>query len=866
VSAAAAIPLERAGLPERHGAKAANLARLLNARIRTAPGFVLGVEVLAAHLERLGLARRVETLFASLEAGEAGDDLAEAASIRQRLLESGLDPGLMAALEAGLEPGAAHAVRSSAPGEDGTDASFAGQFDTVLDCRSPDAVARAVRRVWASLFGERALQYARHRRRRPRGMAVLVQRQVEAAVSGVMFTRDPRDPAGNGLLVEYCAGLGESLVSGLVTPGRLVIGRDDGRVSVEQSAEMELAWNPAAPEISGALREVAGRLEALFGTPQDVEWSLDGAGVLHVLQARPITAAAKKATAPAGVVWTNANIAENFPEPVCPLLRSFVGRGYAAYFRDLGMAFGISRKRMEAMAEALDNLVGCHGGRLYYNLSNIHTVLHLAPGGPWLARYFNQFTGAREFTAPKRVEQGRLAQSLKFHGVALRVVWRYLHVQRGLRDFEGEVDAYAAASAPDRLAEKSPAQLAGLLRGFLGIRLERWTGAALADTAAMVCYGMLKALLRGRAGTDANDLLKGLPGLASAMPVERLWDLSRELRREPALSALFSEAPAEGILARLHGGGFPGFQEKLNAYFDTWGFRSSGELMLSRPTPREDPLPLLRLLKSYAALDGAGPAEVSHRQAKARVLATREARRRLGPLRGAVFALVLRAAQGAIRLRERARMKQALLYTRLRHVALALGDALVAADVLDRRDDALFLGMEEAIALGEGTDAGIADVRRRVAERRAELEACLALNPPDSFVLADGESWRAGFAGATDGVSVSTDGLTGTGACGGRACGPAAVVLDVSEIDRIRPDQILVTRQTDPGWAVVFFMIKGLVIERGGLLSHGAIIAREYGIPAVVGVRDATRLIGDGQTLCVDGDRGRVEHVRNRGA
>jgi pyruvate,water dikinase len=863
VSTHIATALAAAAAPERFGAKAANLARLLNAGIRSAPGCVLGVEVLATHLARLDLTRRVEALFSNLESGAAGEYRAEAVRLRQAVLDSALDPALLAALQAEISPGETYAVRSSAPGEDGAEASFAGQFDSVLDCRSVEDVARAICRVWASLFGERALQYALHRHCRPLGMAVLIQRQVAAAVSGVMFSRDPRDPAGNALLVEYCAGLGEALVSGQVTPGRLRIDRVDGAVTIEQPPETPLAPDPATPEISAALRLAAGRLEALFGAAQDVEWSLDAAGCLYILQARPITAVAVANPAPASVVWTNANIAENFPEPVCPLLRSFVGQGYAAYFRGLGVAFGISPRRMAAMASALDNLVGCQGGRLYYNLSNIHTVLHLAPGGPWLARYFNQFTGASEFPAPKLVEQSRLARALEIAGVARRVVWRYLHVQRGVREFEAEVDAYAAASAPARVGELKPAQLGALLRGFLRIRLQRWTGAALADTAAMVCYGVLKALLRGRPGLDANDLLKGLPGLASAAPVEKLWDLSRALRADADLRALFARAPADEILARLRDGDFSAFHAALNAYFDTWGFRSSGELMLSRPTPEEDPLPLLRLLKSYAEQDGAGPAEISARQAQARLLATREAQRQLGPLRGAVFALVLRAAQGAIRLRERARMKQALLYTRLRHVALALGDALVVTRVLNRHDDVLFLKMQEAIALAEGADPGGADIAAKVRERRAELDACLALNPPDSLVLAEGESWRPGLADMAASASADAAGLVGSGACGGRACGHAAVVLDVAEIDRIRPDQILVTRQTDPGWAAVFFMIKGLVIERGGLLSHGAIIAREYGIPAVVGVRDATRLIQDGQAVCVDGDRGKVEHVRD---
>jgi pyruvate,water dikinase len=764
----------------------------------------------------------------------------------------------MDALAAELEPGVTYAVRSSAHGEDQADASFAGQFDSVLGCRSVEAVARAVCTVWASLFGERAVSYSLYRERHPQGMAVIIQRQVEAVVSGVMFTRDPRNAAGEELLVEYCAGLGERLVSGQVSPGRLRIHRQDRSFVEEAVLDDPVAWNPASAEAQATLCQLALKLEKIFQCPQDVEWSVDQVGQLYVLQARPITASAGS---PDDVVWTNANIAENFPEPICPLLRSFVGQGYAAYFRGLGVAFGISERRLAAMGQALDNLVGCHGGRLYYNLSNIHTVLHLAPGGPLLARYFNQFTGAQEFPTPKRNPRSRMAQVPEILWVSVRVAWCYLHVQRGLRAFEQRVDAFASTSEPNALAALSLQQLVDLMRAFLEIRLERWTGAALADTAAMVCYGVLTALLRGQAGVDANDLLKGLPGLASAEPVERLWDLSREVRRDNALSALISESSAETVLERLHEGQHPTFHNALSTYIDTWGFRSSGELMLSRPTPQEDPLPVLRLLKSYVAMGGEGPAEVSWRQAAARASATRQARRRLGPWRGAIFGLILRATQGSILLRERARMKQALLYTRLRHVALSLGQLLVAKGLLSQPDDVLYLSMEEAISLAEGTETRTGGACQRVRDRRAEISACRTWSPPDSFALPEGETWSAGIATESQEAATSTEMLTGVAACGGRARGHAVVVLNVTEIDRICEDQILVTRQTDPGWASVFFMVQGLVIERGGMLSHGAIIAREYGIPTVIGVRDATRLIGDGDFLFVDGDKGCVQFV-----
>ncbi|AGA35406.1 Phosphoenolpyruvate synthase [Thioalkalivibrio nitratireducens DSM 14787] len=413
-----ASALRDAADPAVYGAKAANLARLQAAGVPTLPGLVLGVDVLRRQVERLGLAAAADAVFARLGRADPEAARSEAYRIREALLTAALEPERTATLQARLNPGTAYAVRSSAPGEDGRDASLAGQFDTVLHCQSLDEVAVAVRRVWASLFGERLLQYVQHRGRAPQGMAVLIQRQALAAVSGVLFTRDPRQPESDSVLVEYCAGLGEGLVSGQLTPARLTLHRDDGRAVRERPHDRNLPWDPGAPAHRRILLALADRIETLFDGPQDIEWSVDAAGDLYLLQARPITAGVPERPT---VAWTNANIAENFPDPVCPLLRSFVTHGYAAYFRGLGRAFGISPRRLEAMNEPLEQLVGCHGGRLYSNLTNIHTVLHLAPGGPWLARFFNQFTGARGFPVPARVAQGRIEALLERLNVAARV-------------------------------------------------------------------------------------------------------------------------------------------------------------------------------------------------------------------------------------------------------------------------------------------------------------------------------------------------------------------------------------------------------------------------------------------------------------
>jgi len=448
-------------------------------------------------------------------------------------------------------------------------------------------------------------------------------------------------------------------------------------------------------------------------------------------------------------------------------------------------------------------------------------------------------------TAVKRVAE--LAR------VVAMTAWKYATIGRRVTAFERRIDDYARQTQPEALESRSLEALSRDLDAFLDIRLNRWNDAGLADAAAMVCYALLertvaKAAAAGEAHALQHDLLKGLPGLASARPVEELWDLACDLR-------------AEGSVA-LHS---PALRARFDDYLERVGFRYSRELMLTSPTPREDPAPMLAILQRYLCDAGPGPAAISARQALGRIERTEAIERRLTPnawlralpcSRAGRLRILLHATHGAIRLRERARMKQARLYTRLRYVMLQMGARLVGRGVLAHRDDIFFLTADE---IQNGVRDGFREtVPDTVLARRAELAACASLRPPDSLSLAPGARWLP------EGVPAAAndehgDAMHGTSACGGASEGAARVIEDVSGISALRAGEILVTRQTDPGWAAVFFLTKGLVIERGGMLSHGAIIAREYGIPAVVGVNDATRRIRSGERIRVDGDNGVVE-------
>ncbi|HUQ48967.1 MAG TPA: PEP/pyruvate-binding domain-containing protein [Gemmatimonadaceae bacterium] len=863
------------------GGKAHALGRLIRGGLRVPPGFVLHNGALEVHLREARIEHAIRSLCEDADFARADTRASVSATIRELICGAPLPDvvrdELAARADCLLIRGPV-VVRSSAVGEDSEAASFAGQLDSVLHVADAESLERAVLSCWASFWSERALFYRRARRMQAAGMGVVVQQQVDARAAGVMFT----DDGSGALLIEYVHGLGDELVAGAVDPGRISIDRATGAIRHlgERIVEAE-AIVCTAGGIESMLA-AAERVESEFGRAQDVEWAMSADGTLFIVQSRPITASLSvgRETSPSPtrqVAWSNANVNENFPAPISPLLYSVASAGYTHYFRNLGRAFGISPRRLRAMEPAFSQIIGVHGGRMYYNLTNIHAVIRLAPFGDALASSFDTFVGAEE--EPPHSEagtSGTAAQIAEVVLIAARTAWQYLFLKRRLTRFERNADQFADRSHPDILPRLPLAQLRALLAEFMEIRCHRWKDASLADTAAMVCYSALEGLISraypDKAGAAHTSLLKAIPGVVSNEPVHRLWDLSRLIRKDDALWRLIEHGSATAVLEKIETEPrFVEFRTAFNKYLNDWGFRCSSELMLTVPTFQEEPAPLLAMLRAYSRLDAESPVECMARQSDERELETARALAALGRLRirlmpwmtwAAPLRVLLPWTHASIRYRERARLKQALLYSRLRLIALAVGDELVRRDILSTREDVFWLTVAELDELASG-GAMFAHSTRDMAALRAGAHAKLsAMTPADSFTLAQGE-YLDDSSTAKDSVLTdsSADGvLRGIAACTGCVTGRASVLTDVTEAERLSEGDVLVTRQTDPGWGPVFFLISGLVIERGGMLSHGAILAREFGIPCIVGVREATRVIPNGATITVDADKERV-HV-----
>jgi phosphohistidine swiveling domain-containing protein len=898
------VPLPQAVELHDVGGKARNLAALIALGQPVPSGFAIARGAFEAFLSRDGLHTAIDAECRRLNISTKPEDIRSAADrIAARVRRTPLPAALRRDIERALGDLQADTVivRSSGVGEDSADASFAGQFDSIADVTSLPAVHRAIVDVVASRWSARALTYQLQRGRALSGMSVIVQRQIDAAISGVLFTVDPAHD--NRLLIEYCEGLGDALVGGRVNPSHVTVDRGSLAIVRHETAPEDGRAATATmldERIIRAIAERALHIERAFGCPQDIEWTLDRSGHLWIVQARPITVAVRRppqssqsATMPRrAIVWSNANVNENFPRPISPLLYSIARTGYYHYFRNLGIAFGVSKARIAAMEQPLRHIIGVHGARMYYNLTSIHGILRSAPFGDHLAAWFNGFVGAEDTetaafvdTSVPPARSGRSAerpvatmrQAGELAVIAARTAWQFLFVTRRVARFERTVDGFAARTHPDRLQARTLQELAEDLRGFIEIRNDRWIDASLADAASMICYGALERwLARAFPDTDRgslhNTLLKALPDLPSSVPALELWSLSRLVasdRRLTDLLATTSSSEALDVIRRNTA--FATFASALDRFLENWGFRCSGELMLTVASFQEDAAPILDIIKAYAAQGGPSPADHLRTQQADRIAQTERvaAILRIRPLlrylpvvnQWHATALLLSWTQGAIVLRERARLKQALLYSRLRRIALAIGARLAAEGRLPAPDDVFLLTAQEIDDLISGAAMFPHHVGALVEARRAWFADVTAATPPDSLRLAEGAYFVPAATGRPadeDIVTADAALLRGLGVCGGRATARAAVLTDVTETHRLRQGDVLVTRQTDPGWGAVFPLISGLVMERGGMLSHGAIIAREFGIPSVVGVPRATERIRHGTEVHVDGDRGVV--------
>jgi phosphohistidine swiveling domain-containing protein len=776
------------------------------------------------------------------------------------------------------------AVRSSATSEDLAEASFAGQYDTFLNLTSLDQILKGVRACWGSLWSERARAY-----RLKNGdcasdvaMGVVVQQQVPADVSGVLFTLNPTTGRERQMAIEAVWGLGEGLVSGQITPDHYVVDGWDEKVLTRTIADKGVMVAPRAAGMGGVhqvtvpqanrckpcltdeqlveLARLGYEIQAIYGYPQDIEWALCE-GQLYVLQSRPLTSFTFD---PQMGQWTSVNLQEVLPGFVSVLSQSLShDHEWTEAMQELFVRVKLIRRGREDV-----RWTGLLFGRAYWNVGLVKEYNARVPG--FEERSFDRTMGIE----PTYKGRGRHTHYTP------RAIWRGLPIllalKRTYKEILEEAEVYCQKfrrQEEEILEQMDPlplddGELRAEVRRILDLHMEANRIALLTSFLAtqsqddfQPMVDQLNANYPGRRPISMGRLLTGLSGVGTVTPLTGLWRLSRRAQSDPLLAKVIEETPLEELRQCLQG--FPqgqAFWADLEEYIRTFRYMSASDEDLAYPRWDEDPTFVLRALKNFVTGDNEeNPEERILWQKRIRELERKRAVARLfhGWLRFASrrrssFLSQLELVKNYCWWREETRVVASRAFYYCRKVLLEQGRRWADRGVLESPEDIFWMERKHLLGLLEGTFSP-SEVREVVRKYRRTTVVYRNFTPPSAIVGRGGPKSMA--------PNPTARRFTGVPCGSGQATGRAAVVHSLEEADKLKKGDILVAPYTNPGWTPLFSLASGIVMEEGGLLSHGAVVARECGIPTVLQIKDAVRIFQDGQSLHVDGDQGIVEIV-----
>ncbi|GLW68386.1 hypothetical protein Kpho02_06850 [Kitasatospora phosalacinea] len=829
----------------------------------------------------------------------AWTDAAWAAAADLRVPEP-LAARVLAAFDALAGPDGLVAVRACVvpapglPGEDDEGDPFAGMSDSFLYVPRADLLDR-VARCWASAYRPQAAHYRLHRGGDPAAVrvAVGVQRMAPGVRSFVAFTRDPRD-GGRRHVVAAAHGIGEGVVQERADVDHFFVARPGGGVRSRLAHKRRMLGPPVPggpggpsplevpaeladePVLDGAqlarVTAVAERIEEHFGGPQDIEGAFTADGGLHVLQARPMVLPEPGA---APVRWSNHNITESYPGVSGALTYSVARVFYRSIFTDLYRRMGVPEERLRTQAHRLERMVGLHGGRVFYRIDDWYELHGQLREFEFVRGWWEHAMGLA--ADPRRpLEPGWRRRALALAPSTVRRLLRHPAEVRGLLRWW---DALAASGAG--LDDWGPEELVAFHRRMWAQVGARWGTTLTNSFLTMQVTVVLDALLRRWAGQRDHVLMTGLlaggpenrslAALRSGLALAEL--VGADPRARARVLGAGDAAARREAWEELVGGAYgPGPARAAAEHLRRYGDRAAGDLKLELPTPRQDPGMVLDMV---APLVRRGRTVEGSRADERRVRAAAEERLRSscrGPVRRAVLRALAALVRSMVKVREDTRFCRTELYGLSRRILLRLGALLAGAGHLDRAEDVFDLTVEEVLGAFDGTLPG-ARPRELAALRRAERERCAQRPAPATDLVtaagvplapavpADAPDGAGGPGREQDGKDGEDGVLRGLASSAGLVRARARVVLDPDVSPESCRDAVLVARETDPGWLFLMTAAKGLVVERGTMLSHTAITGRLLGVPTVVAVSGATTRIPDGAWVELDGAAGTVRLV-----
>jgi phosphohistidine swiveling domain-containing protein len=835
------IPQEKIGhgAPlEKIGGKAAGLGRLLAAGARIPPFFVLAPEWNAK---------------------------TEQQSLKEALSTLGEGPW---------------AVRSSAIAEDGTNTSFAGQFQTVLGATSLTDVLAAIQTCRDSAQSKTVAAYCKFHGIQPGPVAVIVQKMIEGECSGVAFSRDPQDP--EFVLISAAWGLGQGIVQGQINS-------DSYRVDPQGGILGEIGLKPSCLRlVDGQIREVPvpdeaqhiavlnesqilelGRwsrsIEAQLDCPQDMEWTVDQ-GELYLLQTRPITV-----PAPWGhrVLWDNSDIEDSFSGTTTPLTFSFARNTYTIFHQLFCRVMGARKSVISENRESFQGMTGLIKGRIYYNINAWYRVVAMLPGYRFNRHAMEEMMGVSEAAADEDTQdprwQERILVTPKIIGLAASVLWRGVRINADCERFEKEFEAVYRPWRKSNLQAMSPEELRFAYADLEQKLLWNWTTPLINDWFRLIHHSRLTQRCEEWVGEPeesdlANALLAGEANLESIAQTRELLREVLRIRQDSQLLALFSadKSDKEIYATAIQNTKFAVFFEN---YAEAWGDRCADDLKLETTPFKAQPDLLIRTLRNYLEGPPMDPNRFGESENASRKAAETLARQRLGFFKHYRFMKGVRKTRACAAKRESLDFLRTKVFALVRDIFRSMGEQMATTGTLKDPYDIFFLNLEEVWAWVDKSTVSV-ELQALVDTRKAEFEAYKQTPPPPERFYTYGPVERHNQLLGDHPVANMDE----QGFIRGTPCFPGlveeTVVIRHEPGDRFSlKGQILVAPRTDPHWVPLFSSISGLLIEGGNLLSHFAVIARELGIPTIVGLRGITDTLEDGEQIRMDGAMGTVERL-----
>ena len=797
-------------------------------------------------------------------------------------------------IENALNEESYYAVRSSSIEEDSSNFSFAGQFETYLYVKKENMLEK-IKEVWISSFSNHVMKYRKEGKinNEINVPAVIIQEMVNSEKAGVGFSVNPVNNNYDEVVISGTYGLGTSIVDGdengdlfiynkktkeikkeiRTKKIRQVLDFENKKIKTEEiNIEEEILNDSEVCELG----ENIINIEKYYGKPQDMEWAFEKEK-LYILQSRPITTLEKtdKKTYNT-IIWDNSNIVESYPEITLPLTFSFIRKAYSDVYKRFSEITGVPAKVVESYQDIYDNMLGLLKGRVYYNLINWYKLLMLFPNSKGNSKFMEQMMGVKKELSEENLNENLLEAEGKMTGfekfrnklekykAGFTLFMNMFLIEKKAEKFYKIIDENLNGKNSD-LSNKNIKELKKYYKFLENKFLKNWEIPIINDFLVMVWFGLSKKMAEKYIKDDfekAHNTLIAQEGnsMISVEPSKYIKKMSLMIKNDKSLKDEIGNIinkNEKSLIEIFKLTQNAEFNSTLNEYMEKFGDRTVHELKLEAPTLREEPLFLIKMIYSLSITENV------QEHAKRNILEEQKKiydSLKINPIKKYLLKKTLFYAKKFIRLRENLRYERTKVFGTVRKIMKKMGVHLKNNNLINNEKDVFYLTVDEIFGLVDGSIIDV-DLKKLIELRKEEYkkyetEAIL----PDRFLTRGflGENFYYEDLAGNSQLDENT--LQGTGCSKGIVKGKVKIVLNPMDT-QVEDGDIVVTKSTDPSWVMVFPLLKGLIVEKGSLLSHSAIISREMNIPAIVGVQGATSILKTGDMVQFDGSTGIIKKL-----